>query len=299
MKGFLFMSSIRTDLAIERQEMNSNIGGVATETTEHGGIKVTRAVVSSGEGERNIGKPAGRYITIEAPQLDINVEVYEQACRTIAAELRNLIDINDNSVILIVGLGNDRITPDALGPDTVKQIMVTHHIKKSMPEILDRGIRSVCAVAPGVLGTTGMETVELVKGTVNQLKPDVVIAVDALASRSLQRIGCTVQICDTGISPGAGVGNRRDSLDEKTLGTKVIAVGVPTVTDAATCAIDVLSQHTAERIKDEVYSEMGALVLTPKNIDLIIEKASKTVANGINMALHEDMTFEYIESYVG
>lgn len=293
------MNSIRTDLAIERREMNGNIDGVITEKTEHGGVSVTRVIISDQTAAKRLSKPVGTYVTVEAPQLDINVEVYEQACRTIAAELRKLIKLDDNSVILIVGLGNDQITPDALGPDTVKQIMVTHHIKKSMPQILDKGIRSVCAIAPGVLGTTGMETVELVKGAVNSLQPDVVIAVDALASRSLARIGCTIQICDTGIAPGGGVGNRRDALDENILGTKVIAVGVPTVTDAATCAIDVLSQHTAEQIKDEVYSQMGTMVLTPKNIDLIIEKASKTVANGINMALHEDITFEYIESYVG
>ena len=214
-----------------------------------------------------------------------------------------MVNLTDDSVILVVGLGNDHITPDALGPYTVDRLMVTHHMKKHMPEQLDKGIRSVCAIAPGVLGTTGMETVDIVKGVVDELKPDVVIAVDALASRSLSRMGSTIQIANTGISPGAGVGNRRDGLNEHTLGVKVIAVGVPTVVDAATVAIDsidmaVKSEDTAA-IKEQLYDNMGTLMVTPKNIDLIIERASKTVANGINLALHENMTFSQIEEYVG
>lgn len=296
------MYDIRTDLALERREMNSSARGVEAEEKEHGGVKITRVRITDDDGARAMNKAKGTYITIEAPQLEYSVDVYESACRMIAEELRSLMNITDDSVILVVGLGNDRVTPDALGPDTVDKIMVTHHVKKSMAEYLDKGIRSVCAIAPGVLGTTGMETAEIIKGVVNSLKPDAVIAVDALASRSLERIGCTVQISDTGISPGGGVGNRRDGLTEQTLGVKVIAVGVPTVTDAGTAALDVLSQSgetTDEETKKRVYEGMGALVLTPKNIDLIIEKASKTVANGINMALHRDMTFEYIESYVG
>ncbi len=292
-------NSIRTDLALERHEMNQSAQGVTIDKFGRGGISTTRVSVAEGEGEKAIGKPAGIYVTIEAPNLELDVEVYEGTCRTIAAELRRMININNNSVILVVGLGNDRVTPDALGPDTVRQIMVTHHIKKNMPHILDDGIRPVCAIAPGVLGTTGMETVEIVRGVINSLKPDVVIAVDALASRSLERIGCTVQISDTGISPGAGVGNRRDGLDEHTLGTKVIAIGVPTVTDARTAALDLISQGNNKTENLQIDESMAQLVLTPKNIDLIIEKASKTIANGINMALHEDLTFEYIESYVG
>ena len=292
-------NNIRTDLALERHEMNQSAQGIDIDKTEHGGVRTTRVTVSVGEGEETIGKPAGTYVTIEAPKLELDVEVYEAACHAIADELRRMVSITDNSVILVVGLGNDRITPDALGPDTARQIMVTHHIKKSMPHILDEGIRSVCAIAPGVLGTTGMETAEIVKGVVDSLKPDAVIAVDALASRSLERIGCTVQISDTGISPGAGVGNRRDGLNEQILGKKVIAVGVPTVTDARTAALDVLAQSDNAPENPQINESMSQLVLTPKNIDLIIEKASKTVANGINMALHEDLTFEYIESYVG
>lgn len=296
------MYNIRTDLALERHEMNKDSEGIEIKKEEHGGVRTTRVRVSEGAGERAVGKKAGTYITIEAQGLEYSTELYELTCRTLAQQLRTLADINDDSVVLVIGLGNDRVTPDALGPDTVKQIMVTHHIKQHMPEYLDEGIRSVCAAAPGVLGTTGIETSEIVKGIVNSVKPDVVIAVDALASRSLERIGCTIQISDTGIAPGAGVGNRRDGLTKETLGVNVIAVGVPTVTDAGTAALDVLSENGAEvsdEVQKKVYDGMGALVLTPKNIDLIIEKASKTVANGINMALHKNMTFEYIESYVG
>lgn len=296
------MYNIRTDLAIERHEMSESTEGVQVQKENNDGVKITRVTVSPGAGERAVGKKAGTYVTIEAEGLEYSTELYEATCRAIAKQLRTMADIRDDSVALVVGLGNDRVTPDALGPDTVKKIMVTHHIKQHMSEYLDEGIRSVCAVAPGVLGTTGIETASIVKGITDAVKPDVVIAVDALASRSLSRIGCTVQLSDTGIAPGGGVGNRREGLNEETLGVKVIAVGVPTVTDAGTAALDVMSQNGAEpdeKTAEKVCEGMGALVITPKNIDLIIEKASKTVANGINMALHKDVTFEYIESYVG
>lgn len=297
-----FFNNIRTDLALERHEMNKNAEGVTVHTENHDGVKLTRVKVTSGAGERAVGKKAGTYVTIEAEGLEYSTGIYETACRVIAEQLRTMADIRDDSIVLVVGLGNDRVTPDALGPDTVKKIMVTHHIKQHMSEYLDEGIRSVCAVAPGVLGTTGIETAQIVKGITDILKPDIVIAVDALASRSLARIGCTIQLSDTGIAPGGGVGNRRDGLNEETLGAKVIAVGVPTVTDAGTAALDILTQangHTDSETAEKLHEGMGSLVITPKNIDLIIEKSSKTVANGINMALHKNLTFEYIESYVG
>lgn len=214
-----------------------------------------------------------------------------------------MLHLKDDSVILVVGLGNDQITPDAIGPYTVDRLMVTHHMKSHMPDYLDEGVRSVCAIAPGVLGTTGMETVDIVRGVAGELHPDVIIAVDALASRSLSRMGSTVQITDTGINPGAGVGNRRDGLNEQTLGVKVIAVGVPTVVDAATVAIDSIDKVSASddtsQLKEQLYESMGTLMVTPKSIDLIVERAAKTVANGINLALHENMTFAQIEEYVG
>lgn len=306
----MIIMQIRTDLALESHEIckesakrDDEIRGVETIVEEDDGVTLTRVMVSDEIGAKILGKPIGAYVTIEAPDLEYDTQIYEKTCEILSEEIRKMVNLTDDSVILVVGLGNDHITPDALGPYTVDRLMVTHHMKKHMPEQLDKGIRSVCAIAPGVLGTTGMETVDIVKGVVDELKPDVVIAVDALASRSLSRMGSTIQIANTGISPGAGVGNRRDGLNEHTLGVKVIAVGVPTVVDAATVAIDsidmaVKSEDTAA-IKEQLYDNMGTLMVTPKNIDLIIERASKTVANGINLALHENMTFSQIEEYVG
>lgn len=301
---------IRTDLAVEAHELcqenakrDDKISGVDTNVEKVGDVTLTRVMVSDEEGAKILGKPIGAYVTIESPDLEYDTEVYEATCQMIAEEIRKMIHLTEDSIILVVGLGNDQITPDALGPYTVDQLMVTHHMKKHMAHYLEEGIRSVCAIAPGVLGTTGMETVDIVKGVVNELHPDVVIAVDALASRSLSRMGCTIQIANTGINPGAGIGNRRDGLNEQTLGVKVIAVGVPTVVDAATVAIDSIDMvhpsEEAQGIKERLYENMGQLMVTPKNIDLIIERASKTVANGINLALHENMTFEQIEEYVG
>lgn len=304
------MIQIRTDLALESHELckenakkEDRLPGVETIVEQEDDVTVTRVFVSDEQGEKLLGKPVGAYVTIEAPKLEYDVQVYETTCKIMAEEIRKMVNLRSDSVILVVGLGNEQITPDALGPQTINQLMVTHHMKKHMAQYLDEGIRSVCAIAPGVLGTTGMETVDIVKGVVKELKPDIVIAVDALASRSLARMGSTVQIANTGINPGAGVGNRRDGLNEETLGVKVIAIGVPTVVDAATLAIDSIDMavegNQGEAVKEALYEQMGQLMVTPKNIDLIIEKASKTVANGINMALHENLTFEEIEGYVG
>lgn len=301
------MFQIRTDLAVESQvlckekaKQESTLPGIQTVIEEGGGVSVTRVFVSDEVGAKMIGKPIGAYVTIESPDLEYSTEIYENTCRIMAEEIKKMISLRSDSVILVVGLGNDNITPDALGPQAIDQLMVTHHLKKHMADQLDEGIRSVCAIAPGVLGTTGMETVDIVKGVVEELKPDVVIAIDALASRSVERMGSTIQIANTGITPGAGVGNRRDGLNEQTLGVKVIAIGMPTVVDAATIAIDSIEKAGGgDDLKEEVYKQMGQMVVTPKNIDLLIEKASKTVANGINMALHDGLSFEDIESYVG
>ena len=295
------MNGIRTDLAVEGINTAEETEGVEISVKENGGVKITRVLISDGAGELAVGRSAGTYITVEAPRLEYSTEVYKQTCIAVARQLRGLAEISDDSVILVVGLGNERVTPDAVGPETVRRVMVTHHVKHSMPGYLDSGIRAVCAIAPGVLGTTGVETVEIVKGVAERVRPDIIIAVDALASRSLSRIGCTVQLSDTGITPGAGVGNRSDGLNSEALGVRVIAVGVPTVTDAYTAPADVLAGCGADPsyVSEHDSGELGRLVLTPKNIDLIVEKAAKTVANGINLALHKNMTFEFIESYVG
>ena len=310
------MSGVRTDLALEAHEMctveESEIDGVRVNIKKDNGISITRIDVINKNGEKKLGKPIGRYITIEAPDIKYSVDVYENTCRKLAEEIKGMAIVENNSKTLVVGLGNKQITPDALGPDVVRKVMVTGHIKEYKKDILGDEISSVYAIAPGVLGTTGIESAEIIKGVIERIKPDLIIAVDALASRSLDRISTTIQISDTGINPGAGVENNRKALNEENLGVKVIAIGVPTVVDAATIASDSIDMVTEEKdgeiiddnykkeiIKKTLTKNIGGLMVTPKDIDLVIEKTSKTVANGINMALHENLTFEDIESYVG
>ncbi len=312
------MPEIRTDLALEAHEMcareakkESKIKGVVVDIEKHDGISITRLDITEKVGEEALGKPCGRYVTIEAPDIKYSVEVYENTCKLLAEEIRHMANRGEKSKTLVVGLGNKQITPDALGPDVVKKLMVTGHIKEYRNELLGDDFSSVYAIAPGVLGTTGIESAEIIKGVIERVHPDLVIAVDALASRSLDRISTTIQISDTGINPGAGVENNRKALNKETLGVKVIAIGVPTVVDAATLACDSIDmaakekgaekmeEEKRENIKRALSRNIGELVVTPKDIDLVVEKTSKTVANGINMALHENLTFEDIESYVG
>lgn len=310
---------IRTDLALEAHEMcaskaknEGETEGVIVNIKKQNRISLTEIEITNEKGEEALGKPRGKYVTIEAPDIKYSVEVYEDTCRLLADEIRRMANIVNNSKTLVVGLGNNRITPDALGPDVVKKLMVTGHIKEYKKELLDDEFSAVYAIAPGVLGTTGIESAEIIRGVIERVHPNLVIAVDALASRSLDRISTTIQISDTGINPGAGVENNRKALNEKTMGVKVIAIGVPTVVDAATIACDsfeIAAKDTDtamindydkyDIIKRTLAQNIGSLMVTPKDIDLVIEKTSKTVANGINLALHENLTFEDIESYVG
>lgn len=315
------MSEIRTDLAIEAHEMCSkekaeenHLDGIDVEEYNADGIYVTVIRVRDKRGEKILGKPIGKYITIEVPQLKYSNDAYEKACIEISKQIRSLCDISEDTKTLVVGLGNKFITPDALGPEVVARLMVTNHIKTHMSDFLDESYSSVCAIIPGVLGTTGIETTDIIKGVADKIKPELIIAVDALASRSIGRISTTIQISDSGINPGSGVENKRSGIDEKSVGTRVIAIGVPTVVDAATIAADSIDMAVSQNgelsecmpkinkreiIHKALTGSVGNMMVTPKDIDLVIERAAKTVANGINLALHKDLTFEDIESYVG
>ena len=277
---------VRTDLAVEAHELSQReavkIDGVRVTKTEHGHITKNVVDILDENGAEALGKKKGRYITIEAPDLKHSLDDYETVCKMLSEELRALA--GESRLTLVAGLGNRDITPDALGQEVVSQIIVTKHMKEKMPGVLPENYGDVCAVAPGVMGTTGIETVDIIKGVADMVKPDLIIAVDALAGADMNRVCSTVQIADTGIQPGAGVGNNRAGLNEETLGVKVIAVGVPTV-----IAAEVL---TGESGSDE------PLMVTTKDIDLVIRRMSKTVANGINMALHRDLTFRDIESVI-
>jgi len=327
--------NIRTDLAIEANELfkqtkkenvqqNGEPPGVEVENVGTSDIKITRVKVTSPTGEVSIGKPMGNYITLEVPGLKENDQkLFEDTCKELAKELTRLMSLGEKSTILIIGLGNWNVTPDALGPKVVSSVMVTRHLLEYVPEQVDKGVRPVCAVAPGVLGITGIETGEIVKGIVERLKPELVIAIDALASRKMERVSTTIQIADTGIAPGSGVGNKRMEISKGTLGVPVIAIGVPTVVDAATMAndtIDLVIDSMAEQaskgtefynmlkgidrnekyelIQEVLKPYVGNLIVTPKEIDDIIERISKVIANGLNIALHQGITLKDVNRYV-
>ena len=271
-----------------------------------------------------MGKPMGNYITLEAPGIkDRDPEFEESISQELAAELREILSIDKDSKVLIVGLGNWNITPDALGPKVVDRIMVTRHLLELIPDQVDDRVRSVCAVAPGVLGITGIETSEIIKGIVDKVKPDVVIAIDALASRKTDRIGTTIQIADTGINPGSGIGNKRMGLNEETLGTKTIAIGVPTVVYAHTIGRDSLQmlvnefanqatpgsefykmiQQLDEQQMDALVQQvltrgLGDLVVTPKEVDSLIDDVAGIIADGLNLAIHDNVSLEEVRRFL-
>lgn len=309
--------SIRTDLALEAHEVckeeaykDAEISGVEAKIKKDGKICVTEIKILNQNGAEALGKPMGKYVTIESPELKYSVEEYEKTCMKIAETLIEMIGEAGTEPVLAVGLGNTEITPDTLGPAVISRLIITRHMKRHMSNYFGSDFSNVCALAPGVLGSTGIETASVIQGVAREVKPAVIIAVDALAARNTNRISTTVQISDTGIRPGAGVGNRREILNEQTLGVKVIAIGVPTVVDAATIVRDsldsvfeknsIVSAKEKEEIINCAASEnLSRLVVTPKDIDLVIERAAKTVANGINLALHKNLTFDDIESFVG
>lgn len=240
------MQNFRTDLALERRDLykkanniEDEVDGIETEEEKvDEDIKITRVKVLNENGENAIGKKVGNYITIDINNLKIaGEEQIQKASEALTKELKELLKkhIEEQEPLLVVGLGNLYVTPDALGPKVVQDIDVTRHILQYMPEALDKNTRPVSAISPGVLGTTGIETLEILKGIVDNIKPKLLIIIDALASRSIERISSTVQIADTGIIPGAGVGNTRKELSIETLGIPVVAIGIPTVVDIFSC----------------------------------------------------------------
>ena len=269
----------RTDLAMERRELigDSVPEGVHFEEQHEGKTKITRIRIETEQGAAAIGKPCGNYITLEIPAPTANPNESENEIELIAKELTALLP--QNGCVLVAGLGNHNITPDAIGPKTVENTLSTRHVAQSMPEF---EFRPVAALAPGVMGQTGIETGDVIRSVCKQIGAACVIAVDALASRSTHRLGCTVQISDTGISPGSGVGNQRAELSQKTLGVPVIALGVPTVVDALTVAADALSQGGEAYIDEQ---KLKGFMVTPREIDSVITGVTKVLALAIGRAL--------------
>lgn len=280
---------VRTDLVLETHEMFAEeISGVESQQKDTDGITVTHVKITTPEGALKIGRPMGNYVTVEIKNLETeDEELCRRGAKAVCDELRKMIKIPADGSVLVAGLGNRYITPDSIGPKTVGKLTVTRHITKESGNGFDFDIRPVSAVAPGVLGLTGIETSEILLGVAERVKPDLIIAVDALASRKLSRLGTTVQICDTGISPGSGVGNNRNEISEKSLGVPVIAIGVPMVVDALTLATDILEsvKGTVDEIKNAMIPDKKNMVVTPNDVDVISDQASEIIAEGINMAL--------------
>lgn len=322
------MINIRTDLALEAREMyneskdTEEISGVEFKKEEEKGVLITTVEIKNEESGKKLKKPVGKYITLESPQIkSMDPEFSKEVSYLIKKQLEKIISLDKNDNVLVVGLGNWNITPDALGPKVVSQIMVTKHLKDYMPEYIDEDIRGVSAISPGVLGLTGVETSDIISGLIKKVKPSLVIAIDALASKSPERISTTIQITDTGINPGSGVGNKREGLNYETLKVPVVAIGVPTVVDAVAIAaelthklfskilenteensdvysvVNTLKQKGEEQLIRSVSDNKEELMVTPKEVDNIISHISKVISNGINLALHSGIDLEYIESF--
>lgn len=289
----------RTDMAREARALNRDIDGVTEDIEETGGVTVSRIGIESQKASIMLDKPTGRYITIEAPKLEYRDTEQMQTVRNVfAKELCLLLEKNTaGKSVLVAGLGNRFVTPDALGPRTAEKVFVTRHIQK-MPEFSElAGCRCVAAVSPGVLGTTGIETMEMIRGIVSAVQPDALICIDALASIRAERISTAIQMNDTGISPGAGIGNFRQSINQETLGIPVIAIGVPMVVSAATILQDAMQEiakvsgetDNADTLVKMAHSTMPQafldMIVTPKDIDQVLSDMSSILAEGINRAL--------------
>lgn len=292
---------IRTDLALEIRESfpedNVEIKGVilTEDFDEENKIRITTVEIKDEAGAKVMEKPIGTYITIEAPELNNSSEDYHKpVSEYIAKNLRKLTGKLFKDEILVVGLGNREVTPDALGPQVVDNLFVTRHlIREFGKEFKEQNhLGNVSALSPGVMAQTGMETVEIIKGVIKETNPKLIIVIDALASRSINRLNTTVQIADTGISPGSGIGNNRKAINEESLGVKAIAIGVPTVVDAATIVADTLTKYmesTGFEEKDifQFISEVNGtqmynMFVTPKNIDEMVKQISFTISEALN-----------------
>ncbi|MGG1516246.1 GPR endopeptidase [Paenibacillus oryzisoli] len=321
-----------TDLALDARDIAQQanqgqpIPGIEQVSTRENGIRVTKINVLNEEGSKAMGKLMGHYITMEVPALrEKDTQLQDRVATKLAQEFEGFlleIGIPKNAKALIIGLGNSNVTPDALGPLVVDNVMVTRHYFELVPEDVGEGYRAVSAVAPGVLGTTGIESSDIVQGIVDRSKPDFIIAIDALASRSLERVNTTIQIADTGIHPGSGIGNKRKGLTKENLGIPVIAIGVPTVVYASTIvnnAFDLMQKHFSDQTQNtgkifglldnihederlqlvkEVLNPVGHdLLVTPKEIDQFIEDIANIIASGLNAALHDAVDVDNVAAY--
>lgn len=321
--GFIPGFNFRTDLALEAHEAitrTEELPGVDVEKDGDTEIIINRVAITTPQAAAKMGKEMGNYVTLEVPGLrKKNTALQDKVIRVFYKELRRIMNLNGSGKenILVIGLGNWNVTPDALGPRVVRELFITRHVLELKPEILGEGYRPVCAVAPGVLGITGIETGEIIRGIVERVRPDLVVAIDALAARQMDRLATTLQVADTGVVPGSGVGNRRLGINRQTMGVPVYAIGIPTVVDAITIAGNSMEQ-LAENMKKEspqgnafanvvqrmdwgerkeVIREVlepftGGLIVTPKEVDVLIEDISLVIAASLDAAFHPKIARE-------
>ena len=300
MNGF----QVRTDLALEAKESigdaNESLRGVRVEEDydEEADLRVTKVMIDTKNASKAMNKPMGTYVTVEAPRLlEPDENYHREISEKIAEQLRQIIpESSQEQSVLVVGLGNREVTADALGPQVVDNLFITRHVVKEYGKAAygTQKIHLISSIEPGVTAKTGMEAAEIIRGVVEQTKPDVIIVIDALASRSTKRLNRTIQITNTGIQPGSGVGNHRNALTEESMGIPVIAIGVPTVVDAATIVGDAMDNLMSEEDGDSrgffnthcsTFSELNNMYVTSKDIDAVIKQVSFTLSEGINMAL--------------
>lgn len=285
--------SMRTDLALEARELflkNADIKDkILSSKNKKDNIIIQSVEILDERTSQVIKKPVGKYITLESEDFKLSdPALIKKASYVLKEELLNILKTISYKTILIVGLGNRNITSDALGPQVISKVMVTRHLKEYMPEHIDDDIMPVSAISPGVLGITGIETNDIISAVCKKVNPDLVFVIDALASSSPKRIATTIQITDTGINPGSGVGNNRKEISKNSLGIPVIAIGVPTVVDL----VSFVSPSDKNNFEKDFF-------VTPKEIDRLIENLSKIIANGINLSLHNNIDLEYIEAFIG
>lgn len=301
------MQQYRTDLAMERVNDFGTLSGVRTENATLGAFSRNIVQIENEEAARQLQKPCGQYITFHTQQPKLlSAEEKSELAGLIAGSLRHLLP--PHGEILIVGLGNRRITSDALGSRVTESVLITRHLKDVLAPAIQGRLRGVCALSPGVLGVTGMETKDIVRGAVDHVKPSAVIAVDALSARECARIGTTIQLTDTGIQPGSGVGNHREGLTKETLGVPVIAIGVPLVVYTAVIVRDALGilladmedtdenrEAAAESLVQRILNEsIGEMVVTPREIDEMVAALAQVIALALNIALQPRLSRQEI-----